>query len=137
MEYKFIVIHPGCYKNVEDRLAKKGDKLPSRAKSPWSTGNRLKALISPELSSSDATYFQLPIGVLQLIVEFDRLDICMDTLALESMMAMPREEYLSQVYRMFSFLESHQNTVIVFDPTPPDIDIYTFIDEDLTSSTYG
>ena len=61
----------------------------------------------------------------------------MDTLALESMMAMPREEYLSQVYRMFSFLESHQNTVIVFDPTPPDIDRYAFTDEDLTSITYG
>ena len=61
----------------------------------------------------------------------------MDTLALESMMAMPREEYVSQVYRMFSFLESHQNTVIVFDPTPPDIDRSAFTDEDWTSSIYG
>ena len=53
------------------------------------------------------------------------------------MMAMPRKEYLSQVYRMFSFLESHQNTVIVFDPTPPDIDRSAFTDEDWTSSIYG
>ena len=72
-----------------------------------------------------------------MIAELDRLDICMDTLALASMMAVPREEYLSQLYCVFSFLESHQNTVIVFDPKPPDIDRSTFTDEDWTSITYG
>ena len=61
----------------------------------------------------------------------------MDTLMLASMMAIPIEEYLSKVCRMFSFLESHQNTVIVFDPTPPDIDRSAFTDEDWTSSIYG
>ena len=61
----------------------------------------------------------------------------MDTLALESMMAMPREEYSSQVYRIFYFIESHQNTVMVFDPTLPDINRSACTYEYWTSSTYG
>ena len=82
-------------KNVEDHLAKKGDKLHSRAKSLWSTGYISETDISPELSSSDATYFQLLVGVLKWIGELNRLYIRMEISALVSMIAMPREEYLS------------------------------------------
>ena len=51
-------------KNIGDHLVKKGDKLPSRAKSSWFTGYRSETDISSELLSSDASYFQSPIGVL-------------------------------------------------------------------------
>ena len=61
----------------------------------------------------------------------------METSALASMMAMPREGHLAQVYRMFSFLSSHHNAVMVFDHTPPDIDHSAFTDEDWTASAYG
>ena len=37
---------------------------------------------------------------------------------------------------MFSFLKSHYNAVMVFDPTPPDLDESTFADEDQASSYY-
>ena len=57
--------------------------------------------------------------------------------ALLSMMAMPREGHLAQVYRMFSFLKSHHNAVIVFDPTPSGIDESPFTDGDWASSAYG
>ena len=124
-------------KNVEDHLDKKGEKLPPRAKSPWSTGYRPETNISPELSSSDAAYFQSLIGVLRWIVELNRVDICMETSALASMMTMPREGHLTQVYRMFSFLKSHHNAVMVFDPTPPDLDESAFANEDWNSSYYG
>ena len=124
-------------KNVEAHLAEKGEKLPPTAKSPWSFGYRPETDISPELSSSDAAYFQSLIGVLRWIVELNRVDICMETSALASMMAMPREGHLAQVYRMFSFLSSHHNAVMVFDHTPPDIDHSAFTDEDWTASAYG
>ena len=91
-------------KNVEEYLDKKGEKHPHNAKSPWSTGYRPETDISPDLSSSDATYFQSLIGIFRWIVELNRIDICMETSALASMMAMPREGHLAQIYRMFSFL---------------------------------
>ena len=47
----------------------------------------------------------------------------METSALASMMAIPREGHLDQVYRMCSFLKSHHNAVMVFDPTPPELDL--------------
>ena len=61
----------------------------------------------------------------------------METSALASMMSMPREGHLAQVYRMFSFLKSHHNAVMVFDPTPPDLDESAFANEDWNSSYYG
>ena len=51
--------------NVEKHLAKKGEKLPPNSKSPWATGYRPETDTSPELSSSDAAYFQSLIGVLR------------------------------------------------------------------------
>ena len=125
-------------KNVESHLTKKREKLPFTAKSAWSTGYRPEIDISPELSSNDAAYFQSLIGVLRWIVELELniVDICMETSALASMMAMTREGHLAQVYRIFSFLGSHHNAVIIFDSTPPDTDHSAFTDKDWTASAY-
>ena len=78
-------------KNVEDHSAKKGDKLPPRAKAPWSTGYyRPETDIYHELSTCDAAYFQSLIGVLGWIVELNRTDITMETSTLASIMALPK-----------------------------------------------
>ena len=52
-------------RNVEEHLAKKGEKLPPRSKSPWPSIFRPEADTSPELNPTDATYFQSLIGVLR------------------------------------------------------------------------
>ena len=44
-------------KNIEDYLAKKGERLPARAKSPWSSMYRPENDVTPELSSTEAAYF--------------------------------------------------------------------------------
>ena len=124
-------------KNVEKHLANKDEKLPSRVKSPWSTGYRPETDISPELTASDAAYFQSLIGVLRWIVELNRIDITMETSAMASMMALPREGHLTQLYHMFSFLKSKHNAVMVFDPSEPDINESLFTDEDWTATAYG
>jgi len=124
-------------KNVEEHLAKKGEHLPPRAKAPWSTGYRPETDVTPELSSSDAAYFQSLIGVLRWIVELNRVDITMETSALASMMALPREGHLREVYHMFSFLKSKHNAVMVFDPTVPEIDYSSFQDHDWSATAYG
>ena len=46
-----------------------------------------------------------------------------------------RSHYTSLSY--VSFLKSHHNAVMVFDPTPPDIDTSAFTDEDWSSTVYG
>ncbi len=71
------------------------------------------------------------------MVELIRVDICMDASGRGSMMAMPREGQLAQVYRMFSFLRCHHNAVMVFDPSEPNIDESAFPKQDWTSSAYG
>ena len=124
-------------KNVEETLDKSGEKLPTRAKSPWPSNYRPEADISPELSPTKATYFQSLIGVLRWIVELGRADISMETSALASMMASPRVGHLNAVYHMFAFLKVKHNGVMVFDPTEPDIDTSQFTMEDWSASAYG
>ena len=124
-------------RNVEDHLDKTGEKLPSRAKSPWTFNYRPESDITPELSPAKATYFQSLIGILRWIVELGRADIAMETSALASMMASPRVGHLNAVYHMFAFLKVKHNGVMGFDPTEPDLDTSQFHREDWSASAYG
>ena len=123
--------------NAKEYLKKHDDKLPSRARSPWSSGYRPEMDISPELSPAKATYYQSLIGVLCWIVELGRADIRMESLPMASMMALPRQGHLHQLYHMFSFLKMKHNGVMVFDPTIPDINDSSFPKEDWTAASYG
>ena len=53
----------------------------------------------------------------------------METSALASMMALPREGHLKVVFQMFAFLKSKHNCVMVFGPIEPDIDETKFTKE--------
>ena len=48
-------------------------------------------------------------------------NITMETSALASMLALPREGHTKELFHMFNFLKSKHNAVMVFDPTGPDI----------------
>ena len=124
-------------KNVEDYLAKSDSKLPARAKSPWTSNYRPEIDITPELIPVKAAYYQSLIGVLRWIVELGRGDICMEVSAMASMMALPREGHLDQLFHMFAFLKTNHNGVMVFDPTEPDIDSSCFVREDWSAAAYG
>ena len=114
-----------------------GEKLPPRAKSPWPSKYRPEADVTPELSPTKASYFQSLIGVLRWIIELGRADIVMETSALASMIAMPREGHLKVIFQMFAFLKGKHNEVMVFDPTEPDIDETKFLKEDWSATVYG
>ena len=88
----------GSVKNVEDHLAKTGDKLPTRNPSPWTSNYRPECDTTPELSPTKAAYYQSLIGVLRWIVELERADVCMEVSAMASMMASPREGHLQQLF---------------------------------------
>ena len=124
-------------KNVEEYCDKQGLGMLPKVKSPWPRNYRPKVDISTELSSIQASYYQSLIGMICWIVELGRPGIVMETSALASMMAFPREGRLDAVFHMFAFLKRNHNGVIVFDSTEPEIDIYKFSHEDWSANPYG
>ena len=68
-------------KNVEEYLAKQVTerwKLPTKVETPLRTTYRPELDVSPELGSTEATYYMSLIGVLRWIVELGRVDICLE-----------------------------------------------------------
>jgi len=124
-------------KNVEEHLSRQGRSLPLKVKSCWTSNYRPETDVSPELSSMEAAYYQSLIGVLRWITELGRIDITMETSAMASMMAMPRQGHLEQLYHMFAYLKLKHNSSMVFDPTEPDIDDAQFVREDWSATVYG
>ena len=123
--------------NVDKYLETRGTKLPPKTKSPWSSNYRPEIDTTPELSPIESTYYQSLIGVLRWIVELGRGDICMEVSAMASMMAMPREGHLDQLFHMFAFLKCNHNGVMVFDPTEPTIDESLFPEQDWSATPYS
>ena len=56
-------------KNVENNLAKSGEKLPYKAPTLLSSGYHPEIDVSSELGESEASYFHSLVGVLLWIVE--------------------------------------------------------------------
>ena len=124
-------------KNVEDYRRKNGLGPLHKSKSPWPSNYRPETDITPELEPKQASYYQSLIGILRWIVELGRADIVMETSAMASMMAMPREGHLNVLFQMFGFLKLRHNAVMVFDPNEPDIDESQFAREDWSATPYG
>jgi hypothetical protein len=55
--------------------------------------------------------------VLRWIVELDCIDIMVEMSMLSSCLMEPREIYLEQCFHIFSYLNTHENSRLVFDPT--------------------
>ena len=90
-------------KKLEDYCDKQGLGMLPKVKSPWPRNYRPEVDVSTELSSIQASYYQSLIGILHWIVELGRADIVMETSALSSMMAFPREGHLDAVFHIFAF----------------------------------
>jgi hypothetical protein len=113
-------------RNVEEHLMKAGKRLSYKAPTPLSNGYRPKIDVSPELGENDASHFHSLIGVLRWIVELGRIDLDVEVSMMSSHLALPREGNLKEIYHIFAYLKSHSNTEMVFDPTPPIIDMSLF-----------
>ena len=124
-------------KNVEEYIAKNGLDPLHKCKSPWPSNYRPESDISPELPHHKASYYRSLIGILRWIVELGRADIVMETSAMASMMALPREGHLKTVFQMFAFIKHKHNGVMVFDPSEPDLDLSKFPKEDWSATPYG
>jgi hypothetical protein len=115
--------------NVEEYLAKYmgGRKLPKKnATAPFASGYRPELDFTRELDSKLSTYYQSQIGILRWMVELGRIDIITEVSELASQLSLPREGHLEAVFRIYSYLKYKKNSLMVFDPTYPEIDMETF-----------
>lgn len=105
--------------DVEIELKKIGSILPTKVKSPLSSGYRPELDITPELNSERQNYYQGLIGVLRWICELGRIDILNPISLLSRYLASAREGHLDQVFHVFAYLKAHDRSTMVFDDTYP------------------
>ena len=123
--------------NVEEKLNKEGNRLPSRCYTPLSSNYRPELDVSSELKADGVQYYQELIGILRWAVELGRLDILHETSVMSSYMAMPRLGQLQQLYHMFGYLKLYPKRKIAMDPTYPRIDERRFQQFDWTDFYKG
>ncbi len=94
-------------KNVEEHLAKTGEKLPYKAPTPLSSNYRPEIDVSPELGEIKAFHFHSLNGVLRWIVELGKVDLDDEVSVMSSHLAIPREGHLKEIYHIIAYLKSH------------------------------
>ena len=109
-------------KNVEDYRTRANLGPLLKAKSPWPSNYRPEADVTPELASTKVSYCEYLIGALLWIVELEKGKMLMEVSEIASMIARPREVYLSVVLKTLSFLKCKHNEATVIDPADPDIE---------------
>jgi hypothetical protein len=92
---------------------------------------------TPELEPELANRYQQLIGMLRWACELGRVDILLEVSLMSSHLCMPREGHLEKVYGIFSYLEKHKKSNMIFDPTPVDLDETAFHKTDWKDSIYG
>ena len=107
-------------RNVKLLLQADGRNLKSTAKSPFSsTTYRPETDTTDECDDDGASRYAQLIGVLRWAVELGRLDIYTEVSLLSQHLALPRVGHLEAVYHIFAYLNKHEKSTIIFDPTDP------------------
>jgi hypothetical protein len=107
-------------KNVKLLLQADGRNLKSTAKSPFpSTTYRPETDTTDECDAEGASRYSQLIGVLRWAVELGRIDMYTEVSLLSQHLALPRVGHLEAVYHIFAYLNKHEKSSIIFDPTDP------------------
>jgi hypothetical protein len=99
-------------KNVKLLLQEEGRGFPS-------TTYRPEVDTTDECGDLHASRYQNLIGVLRWAVELGRIDIYTEVALLSQHLALPRVRHLEVVYHVFAYLNKHEKSRIIFDPTDP------------------
>jgi hypothetical protein len=70
---------------------------------------------SPYLSDDESNYYLSLIGILQWLSELGRVDICHAVGVMSRFNALPRENHLNTLRRIFAYLKQHAKSKLVFD----------------------
>ena len=107
--------------NIEDILAKKGLRLPSRCNMPIKHGYRPEMDCTAELKADGLQWYQEMIGSLRWAVEIGRVDILLETAIMSKHLALPREGHLEQVLHIMGYLKKHKKLRLMFDSSHPTV----------------
>lgn len=102
-------------RNVKAWLEARGSSLKTRAPSVLPSGYRPELDATDYCNEDDAQFFMEQIGVLRWAVELGRIDIAAEVSMLSSYLVAPRRGHVDAVLHMFSYLNAHQRSRIVFD----------------------
>ena len=108
-------------KDLEETLAKEGEKLNSKISMPMEAKYKPELDCSQPLEPAMITRYQELIGTLRWATELGRIDILHEVSKLSSYNASPRKGHLEAVYRIFAYLKKKENSSIIFDATEPEI----------------
>ena len=95
----------------------KDARLKSKVSCVLPSGYKPELDVSAELASADASWYQQQIGVLRWMVELGRLDIATEVSMLAGFTAQPREGHLGAVLHLYAYLQKHNRSKMVYDPT--------------------
>ena len=110
-------------KNAEEYYKKNyNNSFHKNVSTPFSKDYRPEMDVTPELDKDEASYYHSAIGVLRWIVELGRVDIITEVSLLSSHLALPRQGHLETIFRIFAYLKNKHNSVMIFDPSYPDIE---------------
>ena len=116
--------------NVEQTLAETNQHLPTKCRTPLSSGYRPELDTSPELKTEGLQRYQELIGILCWAVELGRVDILLETSLMSTHLALPRREHLEQLHHIFGYLKIYPKRKLFFDPQHPNIDEREFKEHD-------
>ena len=94
--------------------------MKTTARTPFSsTTYRPETDTTDECDVDGASRYSQLIGVLRWAVELGRIDIYTEVSLLSQHLALPRVGHLEAVYHVFAYLNKHEKSSIIFDPTDP------------------
>ena len=101
------------------------------------SGYRPEIDITSDLGKEHTAYLHSLIGVLRWIVESGRFEINNEASMMSSHLAMPRWGHMQELLHVFAYLKKHMNTLMVFHPSDPEIDMNSFKRQDWIYSIYS
>lgn len=102
-------------RNVKGWLSDRGHALKSKAPGVFPSGYRAELDTTPLCDDDSADYYQQQIGVLRWSVELGRIDIATEVSMLAAYTAAPRQGHFAALLHIFSYLNSHNRSKLVFD----------------------
>ena len=116
--------------NIEQTLAESNQRLPTKCRTPLSSGYRPELDTSPELKTEGLQRYQELIGILRWAVELGRVNILLETSLMSTHLALPRQGHLEQLHHIFGYLKTNPKRKLFFDLQHPNIDERSFKEHD-------
>ena len=116
--------------NIAQMLAETNQLLPTKCRTPLSSGYRPELDTSPKLKTEGLQRYKELIGILQWAVELGRVDILLETSLMSTHLVLPRRGHCEQLHRIFGYLKTNQKRKLFFDPQHPNFDERAFKEHD-------